>query len=258
LYPVRLDSDPLKLVAGKLVPERSDSTSSVDSRSSGISGKGEGRAVKRKSHQAFSSKLTPTERSDSTSSVDSHATRKEGVGEKGGVKHARKAQPVFVFGQKTTTEKEEGKKGLERGSGKSERADSLSISVDWGALPSGRNSLSNTPTTAPAGGFTFPAKEVEAEGKDVSPTLVSLPLHFSARASDTGESSSSTTPLSDPYHGAAKFPVSTGPVKPGPSTAALTLVALKKMRAQREAEKKEKAREESPPPRCEIVFTFVV
>lgn len=247
----KTDSDPLKLMAGKLAPERSDSTSSVDSRSSAISsGKGEGARLGkhgRKSQQAFSSRVGPVERSDSTSSVDSHSS----ASKKEAGKHSRKPQQVFTFGRKESSE------GGEKGEGgKGERADSLNISVDWGALPSASKSLSNsgslsnTPTTAPTGGFTFPAKEAEAEGKEASPTLVSLPLLYSARAADSTESTSSAfntmqSNLQQPSGPGGSF----GPVKPGPSTAALTVAALKKMRAEREAARKEKLREDTSPSR---------
>ena len=103
-----------------------------------------------------------------------------------------------------------------------ERADSLSISVDWGALPSNlsisNGSLSSTPTvpsagTGGAGGggggsFSFapvtPAgggMEGEEEGKEPSPTLVSLPLMYSARADTaaaTEHADSAAHP--DPHH----------------------------------------------------------
>lgn len=184
-------SDPPKLVAGKLAPERCDSTSSVESRSSGISGRGEGKSAKhsRKPHaQQALTRLAP-ERCDSTSSVDSHSStsRREG-GEKGSSKHARKPQQVFSSARKVTEgEDEEEEDGGERKDGKT---DSLSISVDWGALPSSMSisngSRSNTPTTAPTGGFTFTSEAAEGEGKEASPTLVSLPLLYSARA-DTAE-----------------------------------------------------------------------
>ena len=236
-------------MAGKLAPERSDSTSSVDSRSSVISGgKGEGSRLGkhgRKSQQVFSSKVGPVERSNSTSSVDSHgsASKKE---ERGAGKHGRKPQQVFTFGRKES-------EGGEKGEGKGERADSLHISVDWGALPStgkSSGSLSNTPTTAPTGGFTFPAKEAEAEGKEASPTLVSLPLLYSARATEsssdsTGPAFSMQADLQQPSGPGGSF----GPVKPGPSTAALTVAALKKMRVEKEAARREKLREDTSPSR---------
>lgn len=256
----------LKLIVGKLAPERSDSTSSVDSRSSGVSGKGEGRSAKRKPQQSFSSKLAPVERSDSTSSVDSHGSvsKKEG-------KHSRKPQQVytfskkreeaeggvFTFGQKTMEEEEADGEERGEGSGKEEHADSLSISVDWGALPSGMSissggsSLSNTPTTAPAGGgFTFPAKgkgegKGKGKGKATSPTLVSLPLLYSAHAADAMDTASSVPPPSMLCQTPQKFAVSTGFVTPDPDTAYRTILALKKMRADklaaREAEEAEEA-----------------
>lgn len=185
-------ADRMKFTAGNVAPpERSDSTSSVDSRSSVISRRGEGgMSAKhgRKPQQAFS-KLA-VERSDSTSSIDSHGSiSRKDAGERVVSKHGRKPQHVYPSGRKTTGGGgEEEEEDEEEEDGRPKRAKSLSISVDWGALPS-HMSLSggNTPTAAPAGGFSFASETVEGKGKGkaVSPTLVSLPLVFSARADPT-------------------------------------------------------------------------
>lgn len=154
------DLDPHKL-ACRLAPMRSDSTSSVDSRSS-LSGRGE-------------------------------------MGVAGERKHSRKPQQVFSS-----------KRREEEGRG---RADSLSISVDWGALPSNmslnNSSLSATPLATPlnvssgsnAGPSSEPMDTLEAVGcvvREEPSTIVSLPLVFSAvraESSDSAESASSSNPV---------------------------------------------------------------
>lgn len=188
----RGDPDPMKLTAAKLAPpERSDSTSSVDSRSSGTSKRGEGGVSakhSRKPQQVFS-KLT-VERSDSTSSVDSHSSvSRRDAGERVVGKHGRKPQQVYSSSGRKLTGGEEDEEGEEEDEeeeevkSKPKRANSLSVS---GALPSNMSiSGGSTPTTAPAGGFNFASKtaaESKGKGKAATPTLVSLPLLYSARA----------------------------------------------------------------------------
>ena len=134
-------------------------------------------------------RITGPERCDSTSSVESRSSRAS-------AKHGRRS--------KTYPRKRSAMEGEGAGSGEEEEEEggggttnSLSISVDWGALPSSISiSHSNTPTATSSSerGFSFPpTEEVESERRDEedSPTLVSLPLVYSARA-DTEENSNSS------------------------------------------------------------------
>ena len=129
-----------------------------------------------------------TERRDSASSMESRSS----VSERSGSKHSRK--PQQVYSSKKLGEESRG------------GADSLSISVDWGALPS-TMTLSN----GGGGGFPHSAGHAHAEedgtvggdgGDEATPsTLVSLPLMYSAHADSAenvsqGQTYSSSNPPS--------------------------------------------------------------
>ncbi len=135
------------------------------------------------------------ERRDSTSSMESRSS----VSERSGSKHSRK--PQQVFSSKKLGEESRGVGG-----------DSLSISVDWGALPSNMT-LSNG-----GGGFshvtTPPVEDVTMGGDETTPsTVVSLPLLYSARA-DSGEN----VPQVPPYSSSNQQSADLAPQKPASSS----------------------------------------
>lgn len=137
-------------------------------------------------------------RSDSTSSLDSASSlsgREGGAGERAHTKHSRKPQHVY-----SSRRLAEGREEVGRA-----RADSLSVSVDWGALPSNmslnNSSFSATPNNVAVSGPSSEPMET-SEGvvrreESTPSTIVSLPLAFSvARAEtlDNAESASSSSP----------------------------------------------------------------
>lgn len=161
---LRTDSDPFSRVSGRLVPLRSDSTSSVDSRSSLCGGR-EGVA---------------------------------GAGAGSDRKHGRKPQLVYCGGG--------GKReGEERREGRGRR-DSLSVSVDWGSLPSGlgmsnggSSLLSVTPTNpAPSTTLAVSSSQAAVGGgrmEEATPSaIVSLPLVYSAARAEAMENAESASP----------------------------------------------------------------
>ena len=124
------------------------------------------------------------ERRDSVSSIESRSS----VSERSGSKHSRKSQQVHS-----------GRKSGEESRG---RSDSLSISVDWGALPC-TVSLSNggggLPHVDTPSGHAHTGDDVGVSGQEAAPsTLVSLPLLYSARA-DSAEN----VPTAPPYPSSA-------------------------------------------------------
>lgn len=175
-------------------------------------------------------RLAP-ERCDSTSSLESRssASGREGSGrERVTTKHSRKQQQQI---KKLVLEEERGEVREGRGVADS----SLSISVDWGALPSNvgisNGEYSHALSSAPSFHSGNTGKEwAEEEEEEMTPsTLVSFPLLYSARM-DGGVSASSVPPDPTAYQTADVNPVTSAPslpLAPPPAVAGIATSSVK-------------------------------